>query len=101
MQKRTTAKPPLERRGPRLVAAGLPSGPGARTWQVPPGLVALLGLSFVFLLVTAAVVILPARALPARVAEAIDGRRESLLFFALCAVGAGLVLALLAALATS
>jgi hypothetical protein len=61
----------------------------------------LVAVPLVFLLVTGAVVVLPVRMLPARLAAAVDGRRENLLFVALCALSFGFVLVLLVALASS
>ena len=54
-----------------------------------------------FLLITVAVVVVPARALSPRVAAAVDGRRERLMFIALCALWFGFALLLLVALASS
>jgi hypothetical protein len=64
-------------------------------------MVFLLVGGLLFLLITAAVAVVPARALPARAAVAVDGRRELLLFVALCALGLGLALALLVAFVSS
>jgi hypothetical protein len=61
----------------------------------------LLAGGLLFLLVTAAVAVVPARALPARAAVAVEGRREQLLFVALCALGLGFTLALLVAFVSS
>lgn len=94
-------QPPPKLRPTRLVAAGLPVGRTPHSWRVPSAAVGLLVLSFLFLLLTIGAAVLPERALPARVATAVDGRREPLLFFAFSAVGVGLVLALLVAIATS
>jgi len=61
----------------------------------------LLAGGFLFLLVTAAVAVVPAHALPTRVACAVDGRREQLLFVAVCVLGLGFVLTFLVAFASS
>jgi hypothetical protein len=55
--------------------------------RLPAGLLFLLAGGFLFLLVTAAVALVPERALPLRLADAVDGRGEQLLFAALCALG--------------
>jgi hypothetical protein len=94
-------KSPPEPRRTGVVAAGLPVGRASHSWRVPTAAVGLLALSFLLMLLTFSVVLLPERALPERVASSVDGRREALVFFALCAVGVGLVLAFLAALVTS
>ncbi len=61
----------------------------------------LLAAAMVFLLVTSAVALVPARALPREVAEKVEGRRELLLFIGLCALGVGFVLTFLVAFASS
>jgi len=61
----------------------------------------LLAGGFLFLLVTAAVAVVPARALPLRVADAVDGRGEQLLFVALCALGLCFAVAFLIAFVSS
>jgi hypothetical protein len=55
--------------------------------RLPAAVLFLLAGGFMFLLVTAAAAVVPARALPARVAAAVNGRGEQLLFVALCALG--------------
>lgn len=69
--------------------------------RLPAGIVLFVLGAFVFLLFIGTVVILPVRVLPTRVAVAVDGRRETLMFVALCALSFALVLVLLAALALS
>ena len=69
--------------------------------RVPAGILLLIPVAFLFLLVVATVVVLPAALLPARVAAAVDGRREDLMFVALCALSLGFVLVFFVALASS
>jgi hypothetical protein len=69
--------------------------------HLPVGVFALFAAAFLCLLLAAAVAIVPASALPSRVAAAVDGRREALLFVALCVLGFGLVVMLFIALASS
>ena len=69
--------------------------------HLPAGLLFLLAGGFLFLLVTAAVAVVPARALPARVATAVDRRGEQLLFVALCALGLCFAVAFLSAFVSS
>lgn len=69
--------------------------------HLPAGLLFLLAGGFLFLLVTAAVAVVPARALPARIATAVDGRGEQLLFVALCALGLCFTVVFLIAFASS
>ena len=69
--------------------------------HLPAGLLFLLAGGFLFLLVTAAVAVVPARALPARVATAVDRRGEQLLFVALCALGLCFAVAFLLAFVSS
>lgn len=87
----------------RLDAAPVPVAPAAATGElrIPSALLALLAAGFVALLATAAVAIVPTRAFPTRVAAAVDGRRELLLFVALCTLALGLLLTLLVAFASS
>jgi hypothetical protein len=88
---------------PHLVAVATPVTGSAATdeLRLPAGLLLLLAGGFLFLLVTAAVAVVPAHALPTQVAAAVDGRREQLLFVALCALGLGFVLTLFVAFASS
>lgn len=69
--------------------------------HLPSGGLFLLAGGFLFLLVTAAVAVVPARALPVRVAAAVDGRSEQLLFVALCALGLCFAVAFLIAFVSS
>ncbi|HET7554645.1 MAG TPA: hypothetical protein VFJ75_03205 [Gaiellaceae bacterium] len=69
--------------------------------RVPAGILLLIPAAFGFLLVIATLVVLPERVLPARVAAAVDGRREHLVFVALCALSLGFVLVFFVALASS
>jgi hypothetical protein len=69
--------------------------------RLPTGLLFLFAGGFLFLLVSAALAIVPARALPARVATAVDRRGEQLLFVALCALGLCFTVAFLIAFASS
>ena len=69
--------------------------------HLPADLLFLLAGGFLFLLVTAAVAVVPARALPARVATAVDRRGEQLLFVALCALGLCFAVAFLIAFVSS
>jgi hypothetical protein len=88
----------------RLVtAAAAPVAAGATKdeLRVPAGALFLLAGGFVFLLVTAAVAVVPERALPVRVADAVDGRGEQLLFAALCALGLCFAMAFLIAFVSS
>jgi len=91
------------RNRPQLVAATAPAPLAATTndLRVPAGILLLIPVAFVFLLVIATVVVLPERVLPARVAAAVDGRREDLVFVALCALSLGFVLVFFVALASS
>jgi hypothetical protein len=102
--KRPVAKRPApERDRPRSVAAAAPVAASAPRdeLRLPAGIVFLLAGGLLFLLVTAAVAVIPARALPARAAVAVEGRREQLLFVGLCALGLGFTLALLVAFVSS
>ena len=69
--------------------------------RLPTGVLVLLAAAPVFLLVTSALVLVPARVLPREVAENVEGRREQLVFIGLCARGVGLFLALLIAFVSS
>jgi hypothetical protein len=69
--------------------------------RVPPGVLLLFGATLAFLLLIAALALVPARALPVRVSAVVTGRREELLFVALCMVGVGVVVLLLVALAAA
>jgi hypothetical protein len=69
--------------------------------RLPAGLLFFLAGGFLFLLASAALAVVPARVLPARAAVAVEGRREPLLFVALCTVGLGITLVLLVAFASS
>lgn len=103
MTTRPRAKSPAKPRRPRLVATAAPLAPAvtAKEVRLPAALLALIAAAFMFLLVTAAVALVPARALPARVSAAVDGRRELLVFIALCALGFAFGIVLLMALASS
>ena len=68
---------------------------------VPAGILLLIPVAFGFLLIIVTLVVLPVRMLPAPVAAALDGRREELVFVALCALSLGFVLVFLVALASS
>jgi hypothetical protein len=97
-------RPAPERDRPQLAAAaGAPVAAGATRdeLRLPAGLLFLLAGGLLFVLVTAAFAVIPARALPARAAIAVEGRREQLLFGALCALGLGFTLALLVAFVSS
>lgn len=69
--------------------------------RLPAGALVLLAAGMVFLLVTSAVALVPARALPREVAEWVDGRRELLLFIGLCALCVGVFVTFLVAFASS
>jgi hypothetical protein len=86
-----------------LVAAAAPAAPVATTndQAVPAGILLLVPVALVLLLVVATVVSLPDRVLPTAVAGAVEGRRESLVFVASCALLLSLVLVLLVTLASS
>jgi hypothetical protein len=103
--RRSVAKRPApERDRPRLAAAaGAPVAARATRdeLRLPAGLLFLLAGGFLFLLVTAAVAVVPERALPVRLADAVDGRGEQLLFVALCALGLCFVVAFLIAFVSS
>jgi hypothetical protein len=88
---------------PQLAATAAPAATPAATdeLRLPAGLLFLLAGGFLFLLVTAAVAVVPARALPARVATAVDRRGEQLLFVALCALGLCFTVVFLIAFASS
>jgi len=68
--------------------------------RVPPGVLLLFGAALAVLLLVATIAFVPARALPVKVA-AVAGRREELLFVALCTAGVGVVVLLLVALASA
>jgi hypothetical protein len=87
----------------RLELAAAAAAPVATTNEqpVPAGILLLVLAAFVLLLVIATVVMLPERFLPAGVAAAVGGRRESLVFVALSALSLSLGLALLVTLASS
>jgi hypothetical protein len=87
----------------RLELAAAAAAPVATTNEqpVPAGILLLVLAAFVLLLVIATVVMLPERFLPAGVAAAVEGRRESLVFVALSALSLSLGLALLVTLASS
>jgi len=97
-------RPAPQADSPQLVAAAAAPG-AARTTRdelrLPAGALFLLAGGFLFLLVTAAVAVVPARALPERVADAVDGRGEQLLFVALCALGLCFALTFLIAFVSS
>ena len=86
-----------------LVASAVPPVPVATTSEspVPVWILLLVPVAFVLLLVIATVVILPEHVLPAGVAAAVEGHRETLVFVALSALSLSLVLVLLATLASS
>lgn len=87
----------------QLVAATAPAALAATTNEVrvPAGILLLIPVAFVFLLLIVTLVVLPVRVLPAPAAAALDGRREHLVFVALCALSFGFVLVLLVVLASS
>jgi hypothetical protein len=99
-----TKRPAPGRDRPQLASA--PAAPlAARATRdelrLPAGGLFLLAGGFLFLLVTAAVALVPARALPLRIADAVDGRGEQLLFIALCALGLCFAVAFLIAFVSS
>lgn len=102
---RPPAKPPsasTKQPGTRLAAASLPVAPAATNrLNLPSPILAFLALSLAILLATAALVVVPARALPSRLSAAVDGRRELLLLGALCLLGFGFAVALLIGLASA
>lgn len=69
--------------------------------RLPAGALVLLAAGMVFLLVTSALALVPARALPREVAERVDGRRELLLFIGLCTLCVGVFVTFLVAFASS
>ena len=73
----------------------------ANDLRVPPGVLLLFGATLAFLLLVAAVALVPARALPVRLSAVVTGRREELLFVALCTVGVGVVVLILVARAAA
>jgi len=93
-----------ERDRPRLAAATAAPVAARATrdeLRLPAGGLFLLAGGFLFLLVMTAVAVVPARALPVRVADAVDGRGEQLLFVALCALGLCFAVAFLIAFVSS
>jgi hypothetical protein len=86
-----------------LVAADAPAAmaPTTNGIRVPTGILLLIPVAFVFLLIIVTLAVLPVRVLPAPVATALDGRREHLLFVALCTLSFAFVLVLLVALGSS
>jgi hypothetical protein len=88
---------------PQLVAATAPAALAATTNELtsPAEILFLVLAAFAGLLVVVGVVAVPARVLPARVAAAVDGRREQLMFVALCALSLGFVLVFFVALGSS
>jgi hypothetical protein len=96
-------QPAPGRERPRLVAAAAQVASPAATneLRLPAGVLMLLAAGALFLLVIVAVAAIPARALPSKVAERVDGRREQLLFVGLCTLAAGFALTFLLAFAAS
>ncbi|MET0202382.1 MAG: hypothetical protein ABW227_04650 [Gaiellaceae bacterium] len=103
--KRPVAKRPASGRDRPQLAAATAAPVAARATRdelrLPAGGLFLLAGGFLFLLVMTAVAVVPARALPVRVADAVDGRGEQLLFVALCALGLCFALAFLIAFVSS
>jgi hypothetical protein len=92
---------PAPKRPPLVAAAAVAPAATTDDLRVPSGVLFLFVAAFLFLLVTAAVALVPSRALPARLSVAVGRRREQLLFLALCSVGVGFAIVLLVALASA
>jgi hypothetical protein len=86
-----------------IVAAAVPAvaTEASSGIKVPGAALFVLVAAFALLLLAAGVAAVPEQALPSRAAARLDGRRGDLLFAALCAVGVGLVAAILATLVSS
>jgi hypothetical protein len=98
---RPSATRPTPERPPLVAAAAVAPAATTDDLRLPSGVLFLFAAAFLFLLVAAAVALVPSRALPARLSVAVGRRREQLLFVALCMVGVGFAVVLLVALASA
>lgn len=78
----------------------VPAAAPTNALRIPAAITFLVLAAVVLLLVIAAAALLPVRVLPASVAASLDGRREGLVFVAVCTLAFSFVLVLLVALAS-